>query len=209
MININLLPPELKLQRINAKRNASLISICIIVVFIFVIIGVIVRSLASTVEARLTTAKNDVQRGSSQLDQYKNLEELALLINDRSNTADKISQNRLIWSQALQELTNSAPSDVQFENLTANVEKTPNFVLKGNTTTEREIIKFKEKLENSPMFKNVSFKSSSLTKETNPPTGGQEGEKLSFTLDFEIEQKSLSQTVSGTNVQSPSGKQIK
>lgn len=194
MININLLPPELKLKRIAAKRNASLISICLVIVIVFAILGIIARSLESTIKTNLSATKSDVEKGTGQLDEYKDFQELALIINDRAKTADEIGKNRVLWSQSLQDLANSAPGDVQFENLTANIEKSPNFILQGNTTTEREIIKFKEKLENSVFFKNVTFKSSSLNeaKEGSP-------QKLKFTLEFDIEQKSLGGSVSGTN----------
>lgn len=193
MININLLPAELKLRRIQAKRNASLIGICIVITLIVVVIGIIGRSLEATIKERLSLAKTDIEKNTGQLDEFKDLQDLTLLINDRALVTDKINETRVIWSQVVQELANCAPADVQFENLTANAAKAPNFILQGNTTTEREIIKFKEKLENSPFFKNVTFKSSSL-EEAKEQTKAQ----LNFTLEFDLEQRSLSSSVSGT-----------
>lgn len=185
MININLLPPQLKLRRIEAKRNASLIGICIVITFAVIILAIIGRSTETTVKERLNAAKLDIEKSTNQIDESKDLENLALLINDRAGTTDKINQTRVIWSQVIQELANSVPTDVQFTNLVADTGKTPNFVLQGITTTEREIIKFKEKLENSSMFKNVTFKNSSLKNEQNV-------QKLTFTLEFNIEARSLS-----------------
>ena len=195
MININLLPPQLKLQRIAAKRNASLIGICIVIVILFLVTGIVARSFESTVKANLDTTTSNVEKNTSQLDEYSDLQDLAFNINDRAKTADEISKNRTMWSQILQELSNSAPGDVQFENLIANADKSPNFVLQGNTTTEREIIKFKDKLENSSVFNNVSFKTATLNDETNPNI--QTTGKLKFTLEFDMEQRSLSASVSG------------
>ncbi|MCL5407538.1 MAG: PilN domain-containing protein [Patescibacteria group bacterium] len=186
MININLLPPELKLQRIAAKRNASLISICIVAVLIVAILGIISQSLKSTVETYLSSTKNNIKKESDQIDQYQELQDLALFTNDRWQTTQEIEKNHVYWSQVLQELSNCAPTDVQFENLVANSEKSPNFILQGNTTTEREIIKFKDKLEASPFFKNIAFKSSSLS--TDQATTNQ---KLKFTLEFDLEQKKV------------------
>lgn len=184
MVDINLLPPELKLKRLAARRNASLISICLVVVIVFTVLGIVFRSLESTVKADFDTIKSNVKQNNVNIDEYSDLKDLALSINDRSLAADEINNNRIFWSQVLQELAINTPSDVQIENLTTNSAKTPNFILQGNTTTEREIIVFKEKLENSTFFKNVSFKSSSLGKQEN-------SEKLSFTLEFDIEQKSI------------------
>ncbi len=185
MININLLSPQLKLQRIEAKRNASLIGICIVVTFAVIIAAIISRSLETTVKERLTTAKSEVEKNTNQIDESKDLENLALLINDRAATTDKINDTRVIWSQVILELANSTPTDVQFTNVAANTTRSPNFVLQGITTTEREVIKFKEKLENSLMFKNVNFKNSSLKTV-------QDVQKLSFTLEMDLERRSLS-----------------
>lgn len=183
MININLLPPELKLKRIEAKKNASLISFCIVIVIIFAAIGIVANAIKQTVKTSLDATHNSLKTNTSQLEENKNLQDLALLINDRWKTTEVINQNRVIWSQALQDLANSVPVDVQFENLSINTEKSPNFILQGNTTTEREIIKFKEKLENSAYFKNVNFKSSSLGQSQ------EEDKKLKFTLEFDLEKK--------------------
>lgn len=188
MININLLPPELKLKRINAKRNAGLISLCIIGILAVGILGVIARSLESTIETYLGAMKGNIEKDTNTLDQYQDIQELALLINDRWQTTQKINQGRVFWSQALSDLNNSVPANIQFENVTIKTDKTPNFILQGNTTTEREIIKFKEKLENSVFFQNVTFKSSSIIKNQSQ-TEGQLVERLSFTLEFDLEKK--------------------
>lgn len=185
MININLLPPELKLKRIEAKRNASLLSFCIILVIIFAVIGIIANAFEETVKANLDSTRDGIEINTSQLEENKNLQDLALLINDRWKTTEVINQNRVIWSQTLGELANSVPVDVQLDNLSVNSEKSPNFILQGNTTTEREIIKFKEKLENSGYFKNVNFKSSSLGQNQ------EEDKKLKFTLEFDLEKKGI------------------
>lgn len=191
MININLLSPELKMRRIVAKRNASLASLCVVIILVMAIIGVVAKSLESTVDAYLNVAKNNIEKDTSQIDQYQDLQDLALLINDRWKAAQAIDEKKVSWSQVLQDLNNSVPSVVQFESLTVNSDKSPNFVLQGNTTTDREIIKFKEKLEESPFFKNVSFKSSNLSE------GQENGQKLKFTLEFDLENKQIESSVSG------------
>jgi len=186
MVNINLLPPELKLRRIAAKRNASLVSVCLVFVIIFMVIGVIAKSFESTIITNLGNATSEVEKEKTNLDEYNDYKDLALTINDRSLAADEIDKTRVFWSQVIQELAVNTPSDVQYNSLTANGDKTPNFTLQGNTTSEREIIKFKDKLENSRMFKNVVFKSSNLG----------ENQKLSFTLEFDLEQRALKVTTS-------------
>lgn len=188
MININLLPPELKLKRAVAKRNASLIGICVVIILVMATLGFLSRSLKSTVDTYLLTEKNNINQESNQIEQNKDLQDLALFINDRWQATQDLEKNHVYWSQVLQELSNCAPVDVQFENLTMNSEKSPNFILQGNTTNEREIIKFKDKLEASGFFKSVNFKSSNLSDQANPGTN----QKLEFTLEFDLEQNKAS-----------------
>lgn len=200
MISINLLSPELKLARIEAKRNASMISVCIVLILVVIIITIIGQSLKSTVTGYLASATTDVKKNADQLDELKELQELAYLINDRAKITDQINEKRVIWSQVIQELANSAPTGLEFTSINANAEKSPGFVLQGSTTTEREVIKFKEKLENSQLFRNVNFKSSSLQK-------AEEGkpERLDFTLEFDLEKRSVNSAVSGFSTVSPNG----
>jgi len=192
MISINLLPVELKLKRLSTKRNAALVSICIVVVFFFIVLSVIANAGKGTIEDHLAATKTAVDKNTNQSDESKALQEMALLINDRSRAFTEINKKRAIWSQILTELSASAPIDVQFDNLTSSVEKSPNFTLQGNTTTEREIIKFKEKLENSPFIKNVAFKSSSLNQNQKDQT-----ETIKFILEFDLEKYSSNMAVKG------------
>ncbi len=202
MIGINLLPPELKLKRINDKKRASLIGISIVIVFVFIIIGVVGLAFKENIKANLNTTKSNLEQDNILANEDKKIQELALLINDRWQATQSVDEERVLWSQVLQELNNSAPFDVQFENINAQVGETPNFILQGNTTTEREIIKFNEKLENSIFFNNVSFKSSSLTKNED------ESEKLNFTLEFDLERRQIDASTP-TDGESPTIKEIK
>ncbi len=182
MININLLPSELKAKRAADKKNASLISVCFIIVLIVIALGIIAQSFKETIASNLGNLTNNTEKSDTLSDNDQKLEEMALMINDRWQTLQVIGKDRVIWSQVLQDLNNSVPLDVQLENMIVNIAKSPNFIIQGNTINEREIIKFKEKLENSPFFKNVSFKSSSIQKDT-----ADQSEKLKFTLEFDLE----------------------
>jgi Tfp pilus assembly protein PilN len=192
MININLLPQELKLKRIQAKHTVSLISVCLVIIFATVILGIIAQSAKETVTAHLGNTQANVDQSNNLQGENKTLVDDALLINDRAQATNDVNKTRAIWSQVLQELSNDAPSDVQFETVTANALKKPNFQLTGNTSSEVEIIKFKDKLESSGFFKNVTFKNSSLN------SGQTSGQNLKFTLEFDLA-KFASANTSGAN----------
>ncbi len=182
MININLLPPELKLKKIQAKRNASLMSVCLVIIIITVVLGIIARSAKATIETHLGSTQSDINQNNNTQEGNKNLEDMALLINDRAQETTQVNKTRAIWSEVLQELSNDSPSDVQFESITADITKSPNFTLTGNTSSQIEIIKFKDKLSASSFFKNVTFTNSSLNQSSTPNSSSQ----VKFTLEFDL-----------------------
>ena len=185
MVNINLLPPEIKLKIKRGKKSANIFAICLVAIVLVAVGGVILSSLKSAIlQPRLDSTKSQIDKANADLGNFDKLETQALFINDRAKIAKTIEEKRAVWSQILQDLINSVPQDVQFLSLSVDLDKSPNFVLQGNTTSEREVILFKDKLENSKFFKDVSFKSSSKTE------GTTEGNLLSFTLEFNIEQYS-------------------
>lgn len=184
MININLLPPEIKLKLKQAQKSADVFSICLVIIVIFAVAGFLLKALDRMLLApNLAATKNNIQKARSQLNSFGELEDQAVFLNERAELATKIEEKRAVWSQITQELINSVPQEVQFTNLNVNQDKTPNFVLQGKTNSERDIIKFKEKLDNSAFFKNVAFKSSS----TEESTDQSKQTKIRFTLEFDLE----------------------
>jgi Tfp pilus assembly protein PilN len=189
MVNLNLLPPQIKLKIAQAKKSANVFGICLIVVIFLVVLTVVLISLkGSLLQPNLEVTKQAIQSANADLGSFDKLQEEALFLNDRAQVAKKIEEKKPSWSQILQDLINDVPTTVQFTSLTADMDKSPNFVLQGNTTSEREIIKFKDKLESSAFFKDVAFKSSQTN--SSPDQSG----TLTFTLEFNLEQFSAKET---------------
>lgn len=187
MININLLPPEIKLKIKQAKQSANVFSICLVIIIVFAVSSFIISEVKkSLLSPELETLKSQINNDNSKSNSLSDLEQKALFINDRSQLAKQINNQKPLWSQIIQELINSVPINVQLVSLASDISKAPNFILQGSTISERDAIKFKEKLETSKFFKDVSFKSS-----TSIP--GQTGtdQKLNFSLEFNLENKSL------------------
>ena len=203
MININLLPPEIKLKIKKGRQSANIFAICLVVIVVLVVVGVILSSLKSAIlQPQFETTKTQIDKANSDLENFNKLEAQALFINDRAKIAKTLEEKRPVWSQILQDMINSVPQDVQFVSLAVDLDKSPNFVLQGNTTSERQVILFKDKLENSKFFKDVTFKSSSKA-------GEQPGQTnlLNFTLEFNLEQYSAE--TKSTSGESGGNKEVK
>lgn len=188
MININLLPPEIKAKISQKKKAANVFSICLVIVIVVIVISVLFRSFQETFfKSRLDGLQSEIQKANSDLSGYKDLEKEAAFLNNRVQLATQIEKDNPYWSVILPDLINSVPSDVQVTSLVVDLSKTPNFVLQAVTINEREAIKFKEKLENSNFFKDVAFKSASIT--TGNQTDPAAPENLTFNLEFNLENK--------------------
>lgn len=185
MININLLPFSAKTKTLEAKKTANIFSICLVIVLFFFLFCFIAFEIDGILKLNLSNTNADITKANSSLKSYDNLQNEALFINDRAKLSTSLEAKRAMWSVILQNLINSVPSDVQFVSLSADTIKSPNFILQGKTTSQREVIKFKDKLDNSDFFKNVNFKSSSVASSGDTQT-------INFSLEFDLERLSAS-----------------
>lgn len=187
MLNINLLPPEIKQKVKKSKQAANVFSICLVIIIVFIVLAFLLNSYKTTVlQAELDTSKSDLIRANRSLGNFDELQNKAIFLNDRAQLATNIENSRSPWSSILQELISSVPSNVQFVSFSGNSATTPNIVLQGSTVSERDAIKFKDKLESSTYFKDVAFKSSTAAT-------GENATGLSFSLEFNLEKSSTSQ----------------
>jgi len=188
MISINLVPPEIKDKIKEAKKTASIFGVALVIVIFLAVASALVRAANYMVlEPALTSVNNQVATSQNELKEFLSLQNQAATINDRMSIASKIEEKKARWSQITQDLINSVPQNIQFVSLTANAEKSPNFVLQGKTNSEREVIAFKDKLEKATFFKNVAFKSSTTTNPSDNPSTTAETQKIiSFALEFDL-----------------------
>lgn len=190
MINMNLLPPEIKAKNQKGKQSANVFSICLVVLVVILVLGIVESSLKTNLlQPQLDTSQAEMTKATTDLAGFKKQQEQALFIADRAETTTKILSTQTVWASVIQDLANSVPIEVQFVSLTADTEKTPNFVLQGTTNTERDAIKFKDKLESSTLFKDVAFKSSTTSAGTTStdPNVPATPSKLNFSLEFNLE----------------------
>lgn len=183
MININLLPPAIKLKIKKYKQSANILSICLVVVIVTLVTGGLLQVYRSGIlQAGLENEKSKLETLNNKLKDYNNVQQKAVFINDRAELATSTQKNKPAWSQIIQDLINAVPSNVQVTSLSSDLTKNPNFLLQGLTDSERDAIKFKDKLESSTYFKDVSFKSSSKSSD-------EAESKLNFSLEFNLETK--------------------
>lgn len=169
MVNINLVPREIKDKIAQAKRSANVFSISLVVVILMIVLGILALAANNMLlKPNLEQVKNDIRKNSAELAVYQEMEKKALFLNERAKIASEIEQKRPVWSQIVQNLINCVPQQVQLSNVEVDITKNPNFVIDGYAKDERDIISFKDKLEISEFFKDTNFKTA--TAEDKPQT---------------------------------------
>lgn len=185
MININLLPHDIKQKVKKSKHSANIFSICLIIVITLSVGAILLNTYKKDLlQSQLESYKQDIAKNNKSLENFADLQKKALFLNDRVKLAASIENIRPSWSLIVQDLINSVPSNVRFVSLTADLSKSPNFVLQGAAFSERDAIKFKDKLESSKYFKDVAFKSAAAS------TSKENTSELNFSLEFNLESTS-------------------
>ncbi|OGE88907.1 MAG: hypothetical protein A3J07_04410 [Candidatus Doudnabacteria bacterium RIFCSPLOWO2_02_FULL_49_13] len=105
-----------------------------------------------------------------------------LRLNQDIANVDKLNANHYYWSQALTELGNLLPSDLQIDLLTLD-RATGKIEIKGTAGNRDNILKFWGDLHKSAYFMNINFPLSNLNQATNDP----------FTFTFYINPETVKQ----------------
>ncbi len=176
-MTINLIPPQSKKER-RAKQTMAgfYISLTAILLFLLIISGLIYLT-NSYVLSDLTGYDQKMTEKTEQISKYKNLESQIRQTNLKLDVLKKTDSDRIIWSEIFDELAGSTPTKVQISSLSTD-KTTKKVSLSGTAETRKEIADMKDQLELSPIFKNVTFSSS---------TYNADKQTYSFSLDSELE----------------------
>lgn len=158
-MTINLLPPELKLEkRIRKISGMAVLFLTGILLIILIIISGVLTSIYFF-NKDMVKINEKVADQNRLLLRYKDAESNTKTVNDKISKIESTSKARVLWSNILVELSQDTPSKVQIKSLT--LDQAENKVtMSGFAETRSDIAKFKEKLESSKYFQNVTFSSS-------------------------------------------------
>jgi Tfp pilus assembly protein PilN len=166
MIKINLLPTEIKKQEIAEKQNAGFLIVCIV---IFVILGIIIFVLYAydkTLTFEITSKTENIITAKKSLETYHDLNNEVFFIKDRITEFNN-QKSAPGWAKMLSSMSNATPRTVTLNSFDAVVSQNPQIEIKGNATNYSDVVKFKENLNASKYFSDVTFQSSlkSITNE--------------------------------------------
>lgn len=176
-MTINLLPPKLKKEK-ELKRffNLAVISLSLIFIILLLFTGIIYSADLST-KNQISKTDSDILEQTVTLKKLSTTEQKVGVINSKLDKIGQIDSARVIWSNVIKDMANDTPQKVQIKTLSMNKE-TNKVELSGSAATRRDIAAFKDKIEESKYFKNVTFYTSSHSTET---------DSYSFNMSCELE----------------------
>ncbi len=160
-LTINLLPPEL---RINKKLEAKKALITNLSITVFVLILIIVMGIIGLRFWQNKTIENDqkqIAEVRAKIDSFKDREILAVVLKDRLSSISSLSQKDSRQSQIYSVIKSLMPQEVQFTSF--NVDKSGKVEFEAETTSTQALQVF---------FDNLTDPSNNLGKIVNPKIEG-------------------------------------
>jgi len=153
MITINLLSPQQK-KDLDAKRIFIIIKKLIMLFLLFAsIVAVILISARYILEQQLTSL---LTQNATQIQASREINEQIIIVNRKIKNAEKIQTDFVKWSNLLIWLSDQTPEDITYNSIKISYADTI-LNIKGIAKNRQDLVKFKEKLEESEMLSNVSL----------------------------------------------------
>ncbi len=175
---INLIPPQLKKEKVYRRTINIFFSFLAIVFIVFLILTATLKASDYYYEGDLARTKTQLEDQNQTLKKYSEIKNEVNLINKKLDEINSIEANRILWSNIVSEMARSTPVQVQLKTVTASADNKKINIL-GVAATRRDIAKFKEKLEDSKNFQNVVFTTSTLNEQNN---------NFNFNMNCELEE---------------------
>ena len=183
IVTINLLPPELKLKRIQSKQNAHIFSLCFIAISIVILICLALFSYMTTLKYNLQSVKDSIASAKTQIARYQDLEKDVDQIAQAIDYTRTLDAQSFDWNNFFSQFSSLVPQNVQVTSFQVAAGSSSTLDLAGQSSSRREALKLYEKLKISPLFSKVTLLSLAKS-ETDKKT------QIIFTINAEVRKES-------------------
>lgn len=173
---INLIPPQLKRE----KKVRTIFQHILMMLFgLAIMLGIFNAALFAYNSYLLTTQhslQKKIDESNDDLKKYKGLEAEVKSVNSKLSLIDTALGLRTDVNELFFLITKATPSTIQFKSYAFNQDK-KTISLSGTADNRTDIANFKEEIEKNPVFKTVTFSTSSYNTANS---------KYNFTLTIEM-----------------------
>lgn len=185
MINVNLLPDEIKQEIEQTKKNAQVLSLLGRFSLFFLIYLLILTGFFFYLNGEVKKSNLELGEREAAMSKYNTLEEKSRRIADRINTVKKIDNASFRWSGLIEEMGNVVPGGVYLNSVKIDPAGKGRNQLTGYARSKQEVAALRDSMEKSSRFRYVDIERSSSG------TGANDNSQESFTISFSLERDAL------------------
>jgi Tfp pilus assembly protein PilN len=186
MINVNLLPPDIKAEIDQTKRNKRIMSAFWKVLVLFIAYLVIAGGFYYYFSLKEKDVSQNLAAKEEEIKKYGTLEEEAKKISERLGIIKKIEDNSYSWSGIIDEIMKVVPSGVSLKSVKIDSSSKSRNQISGEATSKTLVASLRDSLDKSDKFAYVDIETSTTVQD---PAKGKEFEN--FTISFSLEKGAL------------------
>lgn len=186
MINVNLLPPEIKAEIKQTKKNRQILGFFYKLFFLLVAFIILVGGFYYYFKTKLTVVTANLNAQENEIKKYGTLEEEAKKISDRLSTIKQIEGNSNTWSGVIDEIMKVVPSGVSLKSVKIDATSKNRNQFSGEALSKTQVASLRDSMEKSNKFQYVDIESSTTTEDA-----ATKKESENFTISFSLEKEAL------------------
>lgn len=186
MINVNLLPPEVKHEIAQSKKNRKVRAL-FLKTFLLLFLVLLISS-AAWLYFSDTLKKTSAELGAKEesIKKFGTIEEKSKKIAERLETIKQIEENASHWSNVISEIQNVIPGGIYLNSVKMDGDSKNRGQISGFAQSKQDVATLRDAMDKSNKFQYVDIESSSTSKD---PIKKRDVE--SFTISFSLEKGAL------------------
>jgi len=181
MINVNLLPPDIKEEISQARKNRQVqLNYWKSLGLLFLMVIIVAGSAYLFIQKK-ETLSNRLTAAQASIDEYSNIEVRAAKDSAKLTKLKGILGSSNKWSGVLEEINRLMPASIILNNLDLDSAKSTRQTISGDAPNRDAVIKFRDDLEASKMFNYVDIDMTTTATDQSGST------KENFTISFSLE----------------------
>jgi Tfp pilus assembly protein PilN len=186
MINVNLLPPEIKAEIAQSKRNRKMLGYFRTTLLILVLAALPIATSWYFLNQQIKASETLLSKSKERMAFYEAGAAKAAKVNQKVNTIKKILDANYKWSGLIMEIQSVTPDSVTLSNIKIDPSPKNRNVISGTAATKKAVAELRDLMEQSEKFDYVDIESSVVGTD---PTTRKEGEL--FTITFSLKPGAL------------------
>jgi Tfp pilus assembly protein PilN len=186
MINLNLLPPEIKEQQAQVKKNKQILNAFVYSIVALLFVGFAFLGLTYYFNAKLENTNRELGEKEKSVKKYGDIEDRAKKVTERIDTVKRIIDGTNLWSSLIEEIQKIMPDGISLSSIRIDAAATNRNTISGYAVSKKEVAALRDAMEKSDKIEYVDIESSTTIFDS-----GLKREVENFSLTFSLSKGAL------------------